>query len=192
MTINYHNVDIVIEKLYRQLPRGYFLGYISESSKIEHNEMGSIQRFLEHENIIEDWGSNGMTILTNLGEVIYKHYGGIEAYINELEKNREKEIFIEKKKNEKLLLDLKISKWQVKSFWYVFTIGLLGGLFSIYSIIREITDKPLEQKVEDILRKRESLQQQKSEVSIDQTHNKAETETINDSISDTKKTIVFE
>ena len=40
-----------------------------------------------------------------------------------------------KREDEKSELDLKLAKWQVKTFWPIFFIALIGGGFSIYNFI---------------------------------------------------------
>lgn len=39
----------------------------------------------------------------------------------------------------KELNDAKLSKWQVKYFWYIFSFGLLGGIYSTIEIIKNLT-----------------------------------------------------
>lgn len=39
----------------------------------------------------------------------------------------------------KELNDAKLSKWQVKYFWYIFAFGLLGGIYSTVEIIKSLT-----------------------------------------------------
>lgn len=39
----------------------------------------------------------------------------------------------------KELNDAKLSKWQVKYFWYIFSFGLLGGTYSTVEIIKSLT-----------------------------------------------------
>lgn len=39
----------------------------------------------------------------------------------------------------KELDDAKLSKWQVKYFWYIFSFGLLGGIYSAVEIIKSLT-----------------------------------------------------
>jgi hypothetical protein len=75
--------------------------------------------------------------LTSLGRDVI-NIGGWEKYL-EQEKITEKENVQDKQKeNEKLTYDLRLAKWQVKTFWPLFIIALIGGICGIISLILQI------------------------------------------------------
>lgn len=50
----------------------------------------------------------------------------------------EKRNNIEALEFEKLKYDTKLSRWQVKTFWWLFGFALFGGLYSLYDIVCKI------------------------------------------------------
>ncbi len=108
-------------------------------------------------------------ILTDIGESIVDDYGGIEKFLAHRqveinEKNRLKKIT-----DEKLIFDAKLSKWQVKIFWPMFIIALIGGFYSIYSIIDAVVGESEEQKIVRILDQKLQEREQKQKTSTSQT-----------------------
>ena len=79
----------------------------------------------------------GASISPNSKTSYFKANGGFEkAYLDLTENNKRSEILKDKELN-----DAKLSKWQVKYFWYIFAFGLLGGIYSTVEIIKSLTIK---------------------------------------------------
>ena len=57
-----------------------------------------------------------------------------KIYDDSIIENRHTQILREKELN-----DAKLSKWQVKYFWYIFAFGLVGGIYSTVEIIKSLT-----------------------------------------------------
>ncbi len=47
----------------------------------------------------------------------------------------------------KLKSDAKLSKWQVKTFWWIFALACFGGLYSIYDLTNKIISKKQDQEI---------------------------------------------
>lgn len=65
-----------------------------------------------------------------------QNFGGYLAFIDSQNKKQEHADKIKKASDDKILIDLTISKWQKKTFWYVFIAGIAGLCLSIYSTIQ--------------------------------------------------------
>lgn len=86
-----------------------------------------------------------------LGEFIDNTYleGGENELLTELGKNKLNEFevkFIQSKKDEKaerkkLHNESVISGWKRKTFWYIFALGLFGGIYSGIDLFNKITSK---------------------------------------------------
>ncbi len=131
-----------------------------------------ILKYLVNGSILETWGEHGKHILTDIGESIVDDYGGIENFLAHRQEEINDKKRLDKITNEKLISDAKLSKWQVKIFWPMFIIALIGGLYSIYSIVDAVVGESEEQKIERILdlKLQEREQKQKtstSQISID-------------------------
>jgi hypothetical protein len=137
--MDYNIIDKKIELFYGYLPYG---NNFSDSTyglfKDNHHEMYEIRDFLIEQGILENWGNAGKLIISKKGKDAWTEFASIEKYLEncaaELAEN-EKLKQIEK---QKLIYDSKISKWQAKTFWWVFFIGLVGGICGIISLIMQL------------------------------------------------------
>ena len=76
------------------------------------------------------------------------------------EKTKIKEnIEIESIKKETLKIDLKLKKWQLKTFWWLFAIAIIGCFFSIYNFKKDLSSS------EDLI----ELQKKVKEIELEQT-----------------------
>lgn len=163
------NVDIVIKRFYSYLPNGKYYCESVSNLNLEIKEQQEILKFLVDESIIKDVGDQSH-ILSSKGKEIVEIYGGIDKYLEHEKSEKDESNRLEKLKNEKLYLDTKLAKWKVKTFWYVFIFGLLGGFHTVYSIIDSFVGESEEQKIERILENKLQEREQKQKASIYQTN----------------------
>jgi len=168
--MNNDNVDKVINRFYSYLPNGYDFDLCVRDFKFEIKEQYEILKFLEDEFIIKDWGIHGKHIISKKGEEIVNVYGGIDKYLEHEQEIRAENIRLDKARRVKIYNDAKLSKWQAKTFWFVFIFGLIGGFYTIYSIIHSFAGESEEQKIERILEKKLQEREQKHKVSTYQTN----------------------
>jgi|GEM_PF-1812915 len=67
--------------------------------------------------------------------------GGFNKQHKDLEAEKTKQEEIREIELEKLKYDTKLSKWQVKVFWWVFFAGFIGGLMGVISLTLELEDR---------------------------------------------------
>lgn len=85
----------------------------------------------------------GSYINPNSQTSFFKAKGGFKkAYSDLIDQRYHSEIIKQTEIN-----NLKLSKWQVRSFWYIFVFGLIGGLYSAFDIIKEVTTKESEKNI---------------------------------------------
>ena len=101
--------------------------------------------FIEHYNVAKVTHSNISwdTVAANKNTHKFKEDGGFKNIIQEELNKRKKEEEIETLSVKKLKSDTKLSKWQVKTFWFVFIFGLFGFIFGIYNFIENLNKKEL-------------------------------------------------
>lgn len=180
MTLNFENVDLSIKSFYDALPYGDYFSQVVHYESIDYEEKEIIKKYLIDNDLIKNYTdkNDGRYILTSHGENVYKNYGGIEKYSEYQQEKQKEKLRLEKVTNDKLHDDAKLSKWQVKAFPYVFTIGLIGGLYSIVSIFLLLYGllfgESTEQKIERILESKLKAQPKIENTSIAPTGKKTE------------------
>ncbi|WP_299892461.1 hypothetical protein [uncultured Lacinutrix sp.] len=73
-----------------------------------------------------------LAVLTEFGYKVIKEGGWIK-YSEESERKR---ISDEKLKKERDKIDLKLKKWQSKTFWWIFLIAIIGFIISIFNLYK--------------------------------------------------------
>lgn len=164
------NIDIVIKRFYSYLPNGYEYFMAVHDLNFSSKEQYEIRKFLIDESIIITHGAHGQYIISKKGEEIVNVYGGIDKYLEHESAEKAERNRLEKLKNEKLYLDTKLARWQVKTFWYVFIFGLFGGFYSMYSMIDSFVGESEEQRIERILENKLQEREQKQKTSTYQTN----------------------
>ena len=101
-------------------------------------------------------------------ELIDKH-GSFLAYLDSLKEEQDENNRIQKIQIKKLEDDAKLSDLQVKVFPYVFIAGLIGGIYSIVSILFLLFGESTEEKIQRIL---ESKSKSKPKIENISTSNK--------------------
>jgi predicted transcriptional regulator len=152
MTLNFKNVDSSIESFYKLLPYGNYFSEAVYSLKIDYEEQEKIKKYLVDNDIITDYtdDKDGRYIMTPHGQEIFNDYGGIEKYNEHQKEKQEEKLRLEKKANDKLHDDAKLSKWQVKTFWPVFVFGLIGFIFGVFNFVdSRIKTKSIEELQQD-------------------------------------------
>jgi len=72
-------------------------------------------------------------------------YGSFSAYLDELKKKQEAQEKIQQIQNKKLEDDAKLSKWQVRTFWWFFGFSLVSLCYGVYDFITDLnSDKSLD------------------------------------------------
>ena len=115
---------------------------------ISRQESRAIRELLEiHHDLITTIGRDGTIYsITARGiEVIEK--GGWSWYLHQLENEEKERARQQELEAEKLRWETKLAKWQVKVFWPVFLLGLVGGISGIISLGMQVFVK--EKNVED-------------------------------------------
>jgi hypothetical protein len=140
--MNYKKIDKTIELFYGFFPYGSnFSDATYGLFKDNQAEMYETKNFLLEEGILEIWGDAGKLIISKRGKDIWEKFASTEKYLEDNnKKNAEQERFRYLEK-QKLIHDSKISKWQAKTFWWVFFIGLIGGICGIISLVMQIQEK---------------------------------------------------
>ena len=77
----------------------------------------------------------GTTIRVNKNTSNFVSQGGFKKAYDEMIAENEHSLVMRAKE----LDDAKLSKWQVKYFWYILFFGLLGGIYSTVEIIKSLT-----------------------------------------------------
>ena len=167
--MNSDSIDKVINLFYGLLPFGSNFSDAVYNFKFEYKDQHSIKKFLVDKYILEELGE-GKHILTQIGREIVEIYGGIDKYLSHEKAENEENIRLDKAKHEKIYNDAKLSKWQIKTFWYVFIFGLIGGFYSIYSIINSFVGESEEHRIERILENKLQAREQKQKISTYQTN----------------------
>lgn len=133
------NVNKAFEIFYNCLPYGSdFSDATYEIFRTNRSEGIEVKQFLLEHEILRDLREGGKLILSSKGKEIWIKYGCIEKYIEEINALNIKEERLNALKNEKLIYDSKISKWQTKTFWWIFFFGLIGGICGIISLVIQI------------------------------------------------------
>jgi predicted transcriptional regulator len=177
MNLNFKNVDSSIESFYKLLPYGNYFSETVYSLKIDYEEQEIIKKYLVDNDIITDYtdDKDGRYIMTPHGQEIFKDYGGIEKYNEHQKEKKEENLRLENIKNRKLESDAKLSEWQVKTFWWVFSFGIIGGIYAVISIVIALTGETTEQKIQRILESKLKAQPKIENTSIAPTSKKPET-----------------
>jgi len=135
-------LDLIIDKI---LELGYFIEVDNLFKSGEITEPDYKKRELEFQRlltIIEELkcatvnhSDQGWRVEPNRNTLTFQKNGGFKTYsqeeLNRLEKEREIEILT----TNKLRWDSKLSKWQVKTFWWIFVFGFFGFIFGLYNFI---------------------------------------------------------
>jgi hypothetical protein len=84
------------------------------------------------------------SLIANQNTVHFKENGGFAKAYQEQQTRIEKETEIQTISMNKLRLDTKLSKWQVKTFWWFFSFSLVGFIYGFYDFITDLkSDKSL-------------------------------------------------
>ena len=150
-----------LEKNCNHIPR-----FAQYELKIGREQTRRLIIFLESLNAIEPW--KGMHRLTETGKEIANLSGKTKEYVENLERIRQSKITEENKEATKRKNERTLSKWKVWTFWPAFVLGVIGGLYSILSIVLLLTGTSIERIMQGKSGNIESLQEQTEKVIIDQ------------------------
>ena len=130
-------IDKILEILTRKDNQD-LLNFCSGNFGIEnYKEYKRIINLLKDNQIIVEKVKNFYG-LTAIGRKVVE-IGGWEKYIEQEKSQNKEQDFIKQKEKEQLLYDTKLAKWQVKTFWPLFGIAIIGSICGIISLILQLT-----------------------------------------------------
>lgn len=117
--------------------------------------------------------------LTEFGLQVFQNGGWLKYLSTQHETDRDQIIKrekVERLNTGKLTYEYKLSKWKVKTFWWIFGIAIFSGVYSFYDIISKVTS--VEKSKENLVTK-EQMESELSKLrtlildqkSIDSLHN---------------------
>jgi hypothetical protein len=129
-------------------------GILSNSKDIKERNYSYYFNILKEKNVVKV--ENGFNSQTEISQIDFKTkeflmQGGFKAIVEENNRIANRNNESDKLSFEKLQLDSKLSKWQVKTFWWIFSFGIIGGVYAIISIVIAFTGETIDQKIERIL-----------------------------------------
>ncbi|MGA3015181.1 MAG: hypothetical protein ABSD71_14225 [Bacteroidales bacterium] len=142
----------ILQKYYQEYPSSFPIERYFDS--LSPKEVEDIQNILTPDFLIS-LGKQDTYYeqykLTNFGQQFLDSKKSISEYfkekINEIAKSKQRK----EHEDEKLSLELKLDKWKVKTFWWLFFIGLFGGFYSGYSLIYTLTHENVDTKINKAL-----------------------------------------
>jgi hypothetical protein len=154
MDIDTNDIDKVLKLFHFH----YHLGkhYYDTVGKVipDRSTQTKILHYLTEQSILEPWGNaRDNFILTKNGREIFEMYENHAQYLENEKSSKEEAIKINNARNETILNNAKLSRFQVKSFWYFFYATIVFGLITALSIIYQIAKEPTEQHIERIVQK---------------------------------------
>lgn len=143
----------------------------SKGNEFEFKRLLKFIKFYELAKITEN-DTIGDSVETNLNTRNFKNQGGFAKLHEKQQYKINKENRLNVIKDNKLENDAKLSKWQAKTFWCVFSFGIIGGVYAIISMVIALTGETTEQKIQHILEDKFKSQPKIENTSIPQTNNK--------------------
>lgn len=147
--------DDIIEELLNDLYKSKTPSFVNSTLKRLGLKMNLAPKFRDRlisKGLASLFTRSGSLIIEDFGRHIYES-GGWLKHIESLNEKNEEQKNIDKIKLKKLISEEKLSRWQVKTFWWFFGLSILGGLVGIRTVILEIKDKyytePQEQREKD-------------------------------------------
>lgn len=130
----------------------------------EFSDQSKMIHYLTEQSILEPWKNiKDNFILTKNGREIVEMYENYAKYLENEKSSKEEAKKISDARNETILNNAKLSRFQVKTFWYFFWISVVCGIFSLLFTLYQISKEPTEKQLERIVQKK--LQdQQKSNI----------------------------
>ena len=169
----YKYVDKILQNLLG-LPRNcnHIDNFAKNAFYTSHEQTIRLIEFLKELDAIEPW--NGMHRLTETGKEIASLSGGTKAYLENLERIKQSKITEESEEGKKRKNERTLSKWKVCTFWIVFILGVLGGLYTLFS---EPIEQLMKGKPKNTIENKKSLPQQTEQVSSEN-YNSSDTQTL--------------
>lgn len=167
MDIDPKDIDKVLKLFYSSSHLGKHYRKTVGNVIPEYSTQTKILDHLIEESILKQWvKARDNYIITKNGIDIYENYENYAQYLENEKSSKEEAVKINMARNKTILNNEKLSSWQVKTFWFIFIFGLIGGIYSIYSIIDSFGGESEEQKIERILENILPEQKQKDKASI--------------------------
>lgn len=118
-----------------------FLSDLPESKRVDYKYYVDLINIF---NVVKIEKTIGDGFVINPIPLITKRFyvdGGFEGLFEQQQQEQIMKDEYEKIRLNKLKWDSKLSKWQAKTFWYVFVLGIVGGICGILSLTLQISDK---------------------------------------------------
>lgn len=137
-------IDTIITKLSNKDKENLLQLWNDEFSSIDYSEYKKVIALLSDKNIISD-ASNSMFDkdyykITSFGREI-KEIGGWTKYLEQENLKEKEKVFIQNTEYKKLNYETKLARWQIKTFWPLFIVAVIGGICGIISLLLQILDK---------------------------------------------------
>lgn len=121
-------IDRVLQFLYQERDSRFNpIPFLKDKFQIEGQVAEDLLQELKESQLVQ-FSKRGSMSISYLGIKIQSEYGGWIKYLSEKKKYEKRQKLIEEKKEQKLDLDIRWTKIQIKSFWPLFIIALLGGI----------------------------------------------------------------
>ena len=163
-----------IDKVLKLFHFHYHLGrqYYDAVGKVitDRSMQTKILHHLTEQSILEPWRNiKDNYIITKNGRDIVETYENYAQYLENEKSLKEEAVKINAARNETILNNAKLSRFQVKSFWYILIFAAIGGVYSTLSITNLIFGESTEKKIERIIDTKMQLQDNKHKASSFQT-----------------------
>ena len=158
-----YNLKLIFEKSQEKVDNVFWvMDILGENGvRVSQLEQSKIAENMEMKSLITIEPTKRMRIdLTEFGYSMAKI--GWENYLKQkIEENQileNKKIEKERIENEKSKIELKLSKWQLKTFWPIFIFGGIGFLLGAYNFLNDFNSKnPKDEKIKDLTNKIEKI-----------------------------------
>ena len=145
-------IDDVLDYFYKIYPEK---GCIENCSiKLNKKEVADLQSILTFNGFLESLGRKGYYFyyqLTPKGKQLKDNRLSFKDYDVKIEKEKKEEDRFNSLNIEKIEYETKLAKLKFKTFWWIFFIGVFGGVYSVYSIIEKATQERIDDKINRIV-----------------------------------------
>jgi len=162
MEINKNDIkklDFIIDKI---LDINYSIGnpelfraklIISTNFKENEFEFKRLLNFIKYFDVAKITENNtiGDKVEINRNTLNFKKQGGFATLYEKQQSKINNDNRLTGIKEKKLEDDAKLSNLQVKTFWWIFSFGIIGGVYAIISIVVSLTGETTEQKIQHII-----------------------------------------
>ena len=117
--------------------------YLSRANEIKANDYSYYLDILKEYNVVKInsvIGNRFRIEPIHIKTQNFSDQGGFKAEYDNKHRELKRSEELDELSLKKLRWDSKISKWQAKTFWYIFGFACIGGLYSTYDIVTKIVN----------------------------------------------------